>query len=870
VGTRPDGDGLTQVSRQGEDGLTTAEAHRRLEVDGPNRLPQPPKPSRLRRFARQLVHFFALLLWGACLLAVLGGLPELSAAIAIVVLLNAVFAYNQEAKATRAAERLRDMLPQTITVRRDGAPAVIDAVDVVVGDLLVLEAGDRIPADGVIVAASALQLDTSLLTGESATIRAEAGDAVHAGTFVVEGIADAVVEATGGSTRLATIARLTTATGAPSSPLTLELRRVVRTIAWIAVGVGASFFAITLLLGTPLAEGFVFGIGVTVALVPEALLPTVTLSLAWAAERMAERNVLVRNLDAVETLGSTTFVCTDKTGTLTRNEMTVVHAWTPDGDAVAGDPGYDPAGSVVLSTGGARASIQRLAGAARASSTGLVQWSDGAWRPHGDPMEAAIDVFARRVGLPPEVDRRATTIDARFPFDPRRRRASVVAEGRVAVKGAPDAVLPLCDPIEGATEVEAALTARGLRVLAVAGRPWPGDAPATAEEAEAGLELYGLLGLQDPPRLEVQAAISSCRTAGIKVGMVTGDHPETARAIAEQVGLWRPGAPVVVGSELPPEPRLLGALLDIDGIVVARVSPEQKLAIAQALRARGHVVAMTGDGVNDGPALHEADIGVAMGRSGTDVARESADLVLLDDDFSTIVTGIEMGRGAFLNIRRFLTYHLTDNVAELTPFVVWAVSGSRIPLALGVLQILALDIGTDTLPAVALGGEPPSPHALARPPVRGRLLDSRVLRRAFGVLGPTEAVLSFGAFLTAFWLSGWRPGDAFPGGATLQAASGAAFMTVVAAQCANAFACRSSSQWAGAKRRPNRLLPLAVLVGLGISLVMLLWGPLARQLGHAPPPALAWVVILAAPVVLVAVDAIEKRWTRGRSRRRAR
>jgi magnesium-transporting ATPase (P-type) len=346
--------------------------------------------------------------------------------------------------------------------------------------------------------------------------------------------------------------------------------------------------------------------------------------------------------------------------------------------------------------------------------------------------------------------------------------------------------------------------------------------------------------------------------------MVTGDHPATARAIAEQVGLWRDGAPVLLGADLPSDERVLGAVLDEDGIVVARVSPEQKLAIARALRARGHVVAMTGDGVNDGPALHEADIGVAMGRGGTDVAREAADLVLLDDDFSTILTGIQMGRGAFLNVRRFLTYHLTDNVAELSPFVVWALSGSRIPLALGVLQILALDIGTDTLPAVALGAEPPSARTLVRPPISGRLLDRRVLQRAFGVLGPTEALLSFTAFMASFWLSGWRPGDDFPDGAPLLAASGAAFMTVVAAQCANAFACRSGTHWVGAvPHRFNRLLPPAVAAGLAISLATLLIGPIAEQLGQAPPPAAAWLIVLAAPVVLIAVDALEK-WHHGR------
>ena len=545
--------------------------------------------------------------------------------------------------------------------------------------------------------------------------------------------------------------------------------------------------------------------------------------------------------------------------------MTVVHAWTRTGEAVTADPGYDPTGSVVVSSEDARVDLQHLAAAARRCSTGMVQLDEGAWRPHGDPMEAAIDVFARRLGLDAEVVLPAAAVIARFPFDPRRRRVSVVDADGVAVKGAPDAVLPLCRQVEGASEVLEALMAKGLRVLAVAGRSWPGGAPSASSDVEADLELYGLLGLQDPPRLEVRDAIASCRTAGIKVGMITGDHPETARAIAEEVGLWRPGAPVLVGSDLPADEQVLGALLDNDGIVVARVSPEEKLSIARALRARGHVVAMTGDGVNDGPALHEADIGVAMGRSGTDVARESADLVLLDDDFSTIVTGIEMGRGAFLNVRRFLTYHLTDNVAELTPFVVWALSGSRIPLALGVLQILALDIGTDTLSAVALGAEPPSPNALQQPPVQGRLLDRRVLRRAFGVLGPTEAILSMAAFVASFWVSGWRPGDTFPHGAVLWAASGAAFMTVVAAQSANAFACRSSSRWAGGLRhRPNRLLLPAVLIGLGISLVTLLVGPIARQLGQAPPPAAVWLLIGLAPAVLIAVDALEKWWARRR------
>jgi magnesium-transporting ATPase (P-type) len=297
---------------------------------------------------------------------------------------------------------------------------------------------------------------------------------------------------------------------------------------------------------------------------------------------------------------------------------------------------------------------------------------------------------------------------------------------------------------------------------------------------------------------------------------------------------------------------------------VARVSPEDKLRIARALRGRGHVVAMTGDGVNDGPALHEADIGIAMGRSGTDVAREAADLVLLDDRFASIVAGVEQGRTTFVNIRRFLTYHLTDNVAELTPFVVWAMSGGRFPLALGVLQILALDIGTDTFSAVALGAEPPSRHLLDGPPVSGRLLNHTVMRRAFGLLGPTEALLSMLAFVVSFVAAGWRPGDDFPTGDAALAASGAAFMTVVLAQSANAFACRSSTRWPGGLGwTRNRLLIPAVAAGLTFSLLTVFVEPIARQLEHANPPLAGWLVALAAPAVVLALDALDK-WRRHR------
>ncbi|MGR0218899.1 cation-translocating P-type ATPase [Agromyces sp. ZXT2-6] len=879
-------------------GLTSAEAAERLAHEGGNTLPRAKRPSVLRRLLGELTHFFALLLWAAAVLAIFADLPALSVAIVGVIVLNAVFAVIQQARADRAADRLSEMLPTRVTVRRDGRRRVVEAADVVVGDILLLESGDRVPADATAIAANRLLVDTSMLTGESVAASVAEGDPLFAGTFVVEGDASARVTATGGRTRLAGIARLSTG-ATPDTPLTRGLRGVVRLTATIAVGTGIAFMLVSVLVGNPIEDAFVFAIGVTVALVPEGLLPTVTLSLALGSERMARRRILVRNLEAVETLGSTTFICTDKTGTLTRNEMNVVEAWVPAGaslaiegegygpDAVfrrpsAGESGaaapvgdaasvgeaapaddaapvgrmasVDPAASVDPDP-----AVRALALAAMRCSTGYAEHVGGAWRAHGDPMEAAIDALARRLGVDTDTDRRTNHPELRFPFDPRLRRMAVVLADEVIVKGAPDAVLARCGDDPAAHAEVDALTARGLRVLAVAAAPRVGRTPRALPECDDGLTLLGLLALEDPPREGIADALRACRGAGIHVAMITGDHPATARAIADEVGLRTEHAPVLVGADLPPDDRHLAAVLDHDGVVVARVSPEDKLRIARALRSRGHVVAMTGDGVNDAPALHEADIGVAMGRSGTDVAREAADLVLLDDSFEGIVAGVEQGRATYVNIRRFLTYHLTDNVAELSPFLVWALSGGQFPLAIGVLQIIALDLGTDTLSAVALGAEPPAKHLLQGPPVRGRLMNGTVLRRAFGVLGPLEALLTLTAFVISLVALGWRPGEPFPTGSDLMAASGAAFMTVVFAQTANAFACRSSTRWPGALGwTTNRLLVIAVVVELAFSLLVLWWPAVADILGHANPPLAGWAVALASMPILIAVDAADK------------
>ncbi|MGE5211516.1 MAG: cation-translocating P-type ATPase, partial [Acidobacteriota bacterium] len=816
-------------------GLTSADAARRLARDGPNELPAPRQRSLVLLFGAELVHFFALMLWVAALLAWLAGLVSLAIAIAGVVVVNAAFSFVQERRADRAAERLRVLLPAEIRVRRDDRVIAIDVSEVVVGDVVVLEAGDRIPADGRLLSAETVMVDTSMLTGESGSVALAADDQVNAGTFVVDGSAEAEITATGAHTRLATIAALTTSGKRPPTPLTHELDRVVRTIAIISLSVGAGFFGLSWLIGESLSDGLIFAIGVTVALVPEALLPTVTLSLAWGAEQMAAKQVLVRHLEAVETLGSTTFICTDKTGTITRNEMTVVGVWTPSGSITVSGDGYEPTGRVEPDPSPeVREAVASLARAAVLASTGFAALDphQGVWVAHGEPMDAAIDALARRLGLDTEQLRRDHPDVIRFAFDAHRRTTSTVAGSTVAVKGAPDAVLAACNRSDGAMAAFDRYAEQGLRVLAIATKSWiPTDAEPDRDEVERDLTLTGLIALEDPPRDGVVEALRDCRRAGVRIAMLTGDHPITAAAIAERIGLLDTDSRVVTGDDLPADDLELGALLDHDGVVIARVAPEDKLRIARALRARGHVVAMTGDGVNDAPALHEADIGIAMGRSGTDVAREAADLVLLDDHFASIVAGIEQGRATYVNIRRFLTYHLTDNVAELTPFVVWALSGGRFPLALGVLQILAIDLGTDTATAVALGAEPPGRHVLDAPPISGRLLDRTVARRAFALLGPAVAALTMIAFLASLVAVGWRPGDAFPTGNDLAAASGAAFLTVVLAQTANAFACRSSTRliteigWT-----TNRLLLPAIGISLAVTAIALFVPPIADQL----------------------------------------
>lgn len=891
--------------RSSRQGLSQEEASSRLVRAGPNELPRARTRSLPRQLIDQLIHFFAVMLWIAAGLAVIGGMPQLGVAIVIVILVNGVFSFVQEYRAERAVRALSALLPETAVVRRGGRKHTIPAVELVPGDVVVLREGDRISADARVLRSSELKVDMSTLTGESRPVGRvaepvagdrtdplEAQNVVFAGTFVTSGSGIAAVVVTGAATRLGGIARLASEVVRRPTPLRVQLNKVVRTISIIAVVTGAVFFGAAVGLGTSPGDGFLFSVGVIVALVPEGLLPTVSLSLAMSASRMARRGVLVRRLESVETLGCTTVICTDKTGTITTNQMMVQAVHTPAGRYEVTGSGYDPAGTMLTAEGRPLTEIQwaelrPLLHVAALCENAHVESQDGAWRCIGDPTEGALLVLARKGGIERAAAERIAPRVRDFPFESQRGRMStvhVLASGahEVLAKGSPEAVLPLCKAIHskgevtplGATEEQGilaavdALAVRGLRVLALARREV--DAlPATANDAEVEMEFLGLVGMADPVRPEVPEAVAQCRGAGIRLVMITGDHPATAMAVAREAGLE--AHTVMIGSELPDGDAALANLLVTHAPILARVAPEQKLRIARVLQMRGEVVAMTGDGVNDSPALRQADIGVAMGKTGTDVAREAADLVLLDDNFAHIVEAVEEGRAAFDNIRRFLTYHLTDNVAELAPFVVWALSGGRIPLMITVLQVLALDIGTDLLPALALGAEKPEPGVMYRPPRprRTRLVDRKVVGRAFGFLGPVEAALSFAMLpLGAALFFGW-PAEPLPASGVDRATlSTMVFAAIVLMQMVVALECRGTpASLFSIGPFGNRLLNGALLAELLVLAAFVYVPTLYHVLGQHSLTLAQWLPVFVTPWLLLVAEEARKALARGRRRR---
>jgi len=873
---------LLRDLRASRGGLSQREANRRLLSYGPNQLERREKRSWSRELARQVTHPLALLLWGAAALAALAGITPVAMAVVIVIALNAAFAFVQELQAERAVEALQGYLPPQARVMRDGREARIDAVCLVPGDVLVIEEGDRISADAHLLE-GALEVDLSTLTGESVPVSRsadspgsttasllQATELVFSGTSCTGGKARALVFATGMATELGRIAALSQRVQHEESPLERQVRRVAWLIAGIAVVMGIAFMPLaTLVAGLSVSDSIVFAIGLIVGNVPEGLLPVITLALAVGVRGLVRQGAVVKRLSAVETLGSTDVICTDKTGTLTENRMRVTRIWTA-GEEI--DLEHDPVGD-------RGAPLTDLATAMAACNNAHFEQAGEAV---GDPTEAAMLATARSLGAPldPRANRRAE-----FHFDPVLKRMSTVdAEpGRLWVnaKGAPESILACCTSVasaSGATRLDAAQRARieaavgryadeGLRVLAVARRPVAG-APSTREEAEVGLTLIGLVAMIDPPRAEVAEAVKRCHEAGIRIIVVTGDHPRTAVAIAQRIGIAKQTPRAITEQELDAmsEAELDAVLREGGELIFARSTPEAKLRIADALRAEQHVVAMTGDGVNDAPALRSADIGVAMGRSGTDVAREASTMVLTDDNFATIVAAVAAGRRIYDNIRKFIFYIFAHATPEVVPFVVFALGGGAIPLPLTVLQLLSFDVGTETLPALALGREAAEPGIMQRPPRRRSegIIRRSMLVRAWLFLGLIAAALEMGAFFYVLSRAGWSPGDPTDVGAPLHhaylQATTMTFLSMVACQIGTAFAARTErASLRSIGVFSNRLL----LWGIGFELALtaaLIYVPVFQDLiGTAALPAKDLLLVAPFPFIVWGADEL-RRW----------
>ncbi len=867
----------------GPGGLSQVEARRRVLEFGPNRVEKLKKQPLAFNFIKGFTHFFALILWVAAGLAFIAewkdpgtGMATLGFAILGVILINALFSFTQEFRAERAISALQRLLPHLVKALRDGKMMQISVEELVPGDLILLEEGDDIPADCRLVQAFGVRVNNATITGESlAKARNEhpsqeedltqSKNILLAGTSMVSGQAKALVFSTGMHTEFGKIAHLTQTAGEALSPLQKEIIRLSRMIALQAIGLGVVFFFIGQTLGLYFWQNFIFAMGIIVALVPEGLLPTITLALAMGSQRMARRNALIRYLPSVETLGSATVICTDKTGTLTQNRMAVKKLFLSDQFYSLAELGQHPD----LNT-----AHRPFFEVAFLCENVKETEREGKKQLLGDPMEIALIRMASRaisdLAMFPKVDE--------IPFDSDRKRLSTLHQtprGFVLyTKGALEVLLPLCHQIQIGAEIypltrslrekllkaQESMADEGLRVLAFAHRSIPEGYD--RQHLEEEMILLGLVGLEDPPRPEVPGAIQKCKEAGIRAIMITGDHPHTARSIAKQIGLVQSSTPVMItGDQLR---RLSDAqlqlALDAPEIIFARVGADQKMRIVSALKRKKEIVAVTGDGVNDAPALRQADIGIAMGITGTDVAREAADMILMDDNFASIIAAVEEGRAVYENIKKFLTYILTHNIAELVPYLAFALF--KIPLPLTIIQILAVDLGTDTLPALGLGAEKPEPGTMKRPPrsSKERLWNWPLISRAYLFLGIIEAVAAMGAFFFVLYGTGWEYGQVLARNDFLYLQSTTACLSaIIVMQVVNVFLCRSDKDSAFSFGFfNNKLLLLGVLAE--IVLILLIdytrWGNLI--FGTAPIPKEVWLFVLPFALGMLVLEEFRK------------
>ncbi len=838
-------------------GLTAQEAAERLVEVGRNSI-EVRDPWRIARsLLRQFSNFFTLLLFASAAICFIAerlqpgqNMALLGWALGGVALLNALFSFIQEYRAEKAMEALRDFLPQKVEVIRDGQTVSLLAEELAPGDLLLVKEGDRVPADARLISVEGLLVNNAPLTGESQPVvltadpvdqyLIESSNIIFAGCLVLRGTAQAVVFATGLRTEFGKLAHLSQAISRAPSPLERQTAHMVRVLTIIAVSLGVSFFLYGVFSGRSLWVNLVFMMGIIVANVPEGLLPTFTLALAMGSLRMARKNVLVTSLNAVEALGAAQVICTDKTGTLTLNQLSV----TCLAPALDEDDFDDD-----------RLRRQLLELALCASE---VHPTDNGYG--GDPLDVAIaDRLQKEGGDVPLIEAQRREY---FAFDVEKKRAAGIAridgQAHFAAKGAWEVLRPMLTQVTTATgelitagekecdiaeEKMSQLAARGFRVVAVAYRQIDdADEPYAQEQYEKQLVLAGFLGIEDPLRAEVPAALEQCHTAGIEVILITGDHPDTALNVALRSG--------IVDRETSTETVMTGDLLENAsehevvaalqrGVrIFARTTPAQKMKIVMALKSMHRVVAMTGDGVNDAPALKAADIGIAMGVGGTDVARASAQIILLDDNFASIVAGIEEGRTVFLNIRKFTNYVLVSNGPEILPYLIYILF--PVPLALTVIQILSIDLGTDIIPSMALGQEPPEPEAMQRPP-----LSPRLVVHSYLFLGLIEAVWSLGLFFYVLLDGGWSYGMPLADDDPLyRSATGIALASILLMQIGNLVG-RRYALHSGIDRGllHNRLMIAGIIIQMVFSWALLYLPPLQQVLGTGP---VEWPVYLAA------------------------
>ena len=927
----------------GENGLSEQEAVRRLRECGPNILEEAGKESIFKRYIRQFRNFFSILLTVGAILSFFGeyldpgkGNIYIGIALVGVVILNGTFTFIQEYQAAKTMETFRQLLPPHAKALRDGKVRDILASELVAGDIILLEEGDKVPADGRLIEINSLKVDNSALTGESEPqLRSlecthpnllECRNMVFSSTLVQSGNGKAVIFGTGQNTQIGSLATLTEQTSSVDTPIRKELNHFIKIISAIAIFLGITFFLLAFFLQDIFLASLIFAIGIIVANVPEGLLPTVTLALSLASRRMASRNALIKQLESVETLGSTTVICTDKTGTLTQNRMAVnsliigFESLEPEMPHTLQEKvsGYDlkeyhlrenikkiPAGKIIESGNVANpainpGNIDEYGGAAYPGAGKIYISGNPGWISEkipqvfirvaglcnnaklyeappgytGDPTEGALLVFANRF-----IDVKALQHEyprlEEFPFDSLTRRMEVICrtpEGKLEayLKGAPEVIVKMCEWILDSGDIKKLhetgqkellgrhlkLAEKGERIIALAFRH------ADEQKEYTGDFIFlGFIGIADPPRPEAREAIAKCHAAGIKVVMITGDHPVTAESIARDVGLAVSGKPeIITGDELKSLSHTeLSSRLKNPSIVFARTSPVQKLKIVQLFQAEGEIVTMTGDGVNDAPAIKNADMGVAMG-SGTDVAREAADMVLLDDNFATIVNAVEEGRTVFDNIKKFIAYILTSNIPEILPFIAFVLFS--IPLPMPVQLILAIDLGTDILPAIALGIEKGEGDIMRRPP-RSRdekLLTPQVLLTAYGVKGPIEAAAGFFCYFVVLFEGGWVFGEQLPNTNPLyMQAITAFFSAVIICQIANLFASRTRFQSAFSMGFfDNRLVLLGIASELLI-LAIIIWNPFANLIFNTTPIDFRY-MLLAIPfaVFLFGVDELRK------------